>query len=363
MVLRFIFITHFIFISIFKLTAWNDKAIYYKQLIVNDVYDINFNIKIRKDFRRRMNTYMVKLDKQDRIKQIKYLKNNKIATDPTLGVAKVKIDYEDNIERRSYFDKHNKKSIDLLRGSHIVRIKKDTLRNILTVKFKDELNNFIADKYGIHKYIIKTDIDGNIKQLIYCDSRGKVLDPKRYSVNFEHDNKKRIVEQFFADKDGNIVRKSNIVKIRKHFDRDGNLIQQDYVGASGEIIESEYSHIATFKWKYKNGKIVEERVYGLNDIYKEDSTTGVAKTKWKYDHRGNKIEEKYFNRNNKLVDRFNNERFQFAMVRWRYSKKGLLNSISYYDRLKNLVMLYDEYSFSKKAAKLKKKSQNSSFTQ
>lgn len=322
---------------------------YYREVIMNDKFNLITNYEVKKKQSKRYNCYELKYNKHNQLVRIRYKRYGKLNLDNYFGVAQINVKQEeDGTIWRRYYDRNKKPIKDDLNGVHAFSIYYEEKTNTINVKCFNEKLQKIRDNLGVYNYIIHLDPEGNVKNLIYSDDKGKVLNSDAYKLTFEYDDRiegEYEVTRYLSDKDGNILisEHDKVVRNKRTYDDYGHLIEERFYGELGEPVEEMYSKIAMIRWKYdRAGRLIEKTYHGADGDLKIHDEEKIAKVKYQYDAHGNKIEEKYYGTGRKMVLFNNYELFGYAMIRWKYNKKGMLEETQYYDERRKLIKVFNE---------------------
>ena len=83
----------------------NQKANYYQKVKLDGRYEIVGEKPIDDSIYMKMDCYHFKYNQEGKVDEIIYLEKGKPSTDDYFNVSKLKIDYQDGFEERSFYDK------------------------------------------------------------------------------------------------------------------------------------------------------------------------------------------------------------------------------------------------------------------
>ncbi len=156
--------------------------------------------------------------------------------------------------------------------------------------------------------------------------------------------------KYFNGKIAQIVNRSNFVKLEANYqfdplnnyksgviNDDGNHFECSYTyNSTGLLIENKVSkngEISIWRNKYdEKGRKLEEGYYDNQNHLIADNN-GIAIYRYKYDEKGNKLEERYYDNEDHLMGDFRG----IAIYRYKYDEKGNKIEEGYYDKENQLI--------------------------
>lgn len=191
-------------------------------------------------------------------------------------------------------------------------------RGLLTEKSFYDVDGKLCkylNQYAIITY--KYDGFGNITEEAYFDENGspyKNVEKVAKKV-YKYDNSSRIIETAYYDTDGKpcLSIYENYMEMKKYDER-GNMTEISYYDTDNKLCATYKGYIVTSynKRDYITGRIVNE----VSQRVELSEIKNCAKTIYKYNERGNKTEESYYDVNDKLC---NNE-MESAIVSYKYDR-------------------------------------------
>lgn len=187
------------------------------------------------------------------------------------------------------------------------------------------------DNLGIHKVTYTLDSVGHPVETHYFDKTGKPSLLKGYfsSIKQEYDNLGRLVASHFLDNDNKPALDENGVSVyRDEFDRSGKILKRSFFGADGKPVLHN-NRYASVQYEYdQRGNEISERLFDVEGkpincmagwqycklVYDQSTNfkTGIyfydisgrqiSATEYKYDERGNIIEERLLGSAGQLQD-------------------------------------------------------------
>jgi len=277
-----------------------------------------------------INCYCLIYNDGDSLIEVKYYKEGVLHKDPIFGVSIIKIEYQGEVVKRSYYD-INGKSISNKFGVHSVNRKIFNDKNLLLTTNLNLDEEVIADSDGADQYLRLLNDQGRaIKTFLLNESGDTLIDrlgsyESRYKLNnlgdiievstYENDNAahgntlKRIRVQYVKyDEYGNIIeissynnegqlkafKSDDIAIIRVKYDFAGNWLEKRYY--------NEKDIIRTKAIYDKNGNILELASYDDFGNPKGDEDTGAAIVRLKYDKQNRQVEKRFYGINGKLKE-------------------------------------------------------------
>ena len=227
-----------------------------------------------------------------RMVRVDYRRGGRLSPDPTSGVATIRIEHPDGVEKRVFLDAGGR-PIANHDGAYAVTLKYDDKGNPI------EWRNLGADDR------LKEAKDSGLAIFGWrYDPQGQPIEEKHFGAN----------AQLKAD------RRLGVAIIRWQYDPDGNTVEESYFDANGRPTPDRLRGVAAVRWQYgSNGKTVEESYLGSDGRLSEDKNRGVAIVRWQYDVNRNTVEERYLGTDQRLkTDR----RLGVAIIRWQYDRYG-----------------------------------------
>lgn len=145
------FISILVFI-LFALECNGQSVKYFRNYIIDErTYTLKMIFPLNLDIVKKTSCYCAKYDKTGRLTSFNFMKNGK-AHETSIGLSKVKIEYQGNIEKISFFNINNKPQYIIPYG-HKISIQRDYKKNQLVVKLFDQNDIHSPNYTGISKYI------------------------------------------------------------------------------------------------------------------------------------------------------------------------------------------------------------------
>ena len=227
-----------------------------------------------------------------RIVRVDHRQGGALTPDPTSGVATIRIEHPEGIEKRVFLDAGGRPTANQ-DGAYAIALRYDEKRNPV------EWRNLGADDRP------KEAKDSGLAMFRWrYDPQGQPVEERHFGLN----------EQLKAD------RRLGAAIVRWQYDSDGNTIEESYFGPDGRPTLDRLRGVAAVRWQYgSNGKTVEESYLGPDGQLREDKNRGVAIVRWQYDANRNTVEERYLGTDQRLkTDR----RQGVAIIRWQYDHYG-----------------------------------------
>jgi hypothetical protein len=227
-----------------------------------------------------------------RMVRVDYRHGGRLSPDPTSGVATIRIEHPDGVEKRVFLDASGRPTANY-DGAYAVALKYDDKNNPV------EWKNLGPDDR------LKEAKDSGLAIFRWrYDPQGQPTEEKHFGAN----------EQLKAD------RRLGVAIVRWQYDPDGNTVEESYFGADGRPTSDRLRGVAAVRWQYgSNGKTVEESYLGSDGRLSEDKNRGVAIVRWQYDANRNTVEERYLGTDQRLKS---DRRLGVAIIRWQYDRYG-----------------------------------------
>lgn len=229
---------------------------------------------------------------EGRMVRVDYRRSGRLSPDPTSGVATIRIEHPDHVEKRTFFDASGRPTANM-DGAYAVALTYDDKKNPV------EWKNLGADGRP------KEAKDSGLAIFRWkYDEQGQPIEERHFGAN----------EQLKAD------RRLGVAIIRWKYDPDGNTVEESYFGADGRPTSDRIRGVAAVRWQYgANGRTVEESYLGADGRLSEDKNRGVAIVRWQYDANRNTVEERYLGTDQRLKG---DRRQGVAIIRWQYDRYG-----------------------------------------
>ena len=227
-----------------------------------------------------------------RMVRVDYRRSGRLSPDPTSGVATIRIEHPDHVEKRTFLDAGGRPAANL-DGAYAVAITYDDKKNPV------EWKNLGAD-----------------------DRPKEARDSGLAIFRWKYDEQEQPVEErhFGASEQLKADRRLGVAIVRWKYDPDGNTVEESYFGADGRPTSDRIRGVAAVRWQYgSNGRTVEESYLGSDGRLSEDKNRGVAIVRWQYDANRNTVEERYLGTDQRLKG---DRRQGVAIIRWQYDRYG-----------------------------------------
>jgi YD repeat-containing protein len=227
-----------------------------------------------------------------RMVRVDYRQGGRLSPDPTSGVATIRIEHPDGVEKRVFLDAGGRPTANH-DGAYAVALRYDAKGNPL------EWRNLGADDR------LKEAKDSGLAIFRWrYEPQGQPLEERHFGAN----------EQLKAD------RRLGVAIVRWQYDPDGNTVEESYFGADGRPTLDRLRGVAAVRWQYgSNGRTVQESYLGSDGQLREDKNRGVAIVRWQYDANRNTVEERYLGTDQRLKP---DRRLGVAIIRWQYDPYG-----------------------------------------
>ncbi|MFZ4402006.1 MAG: tetratricopeptide repeat protein [Bacteroidales bacterium] len=321
-------IFYLIFTLLLISSCVKDKAEYYRFITNDSKRFLIGRCPVDKDIVPKVGCYHFTYNSDGRAVKIEYLNRGKSGYDENFDVSKIKISYENGIERRIFLGINN----DTISNKDYVCqeiIERDSNFYPKSTKFANKYGNPIFNKSGIYCYKYKIDEKGRIIESIRLDSNMRNI----------ADDKKILNIKRTYDKNDNIIANTNIIQNLN--DSDVVFINYKYDSYGNIVLKKQYNknhkpiplteNIYSVERKYdKNGNSLEEINYDKNDKLTENKN-GFCMFKFKYNKYWSQIEVSCYNKNKEL----SNSKDGISIIKLDYNSDNYIIAESYYDKNKN----------------------------
>lgn len=339
------------------------------QLIEKRFYDTNYNLTFDKDYKASVIKYVISNSLQTTAHI--YLDT---AERPTprkgFGFARVEVDYDSRgreIEKRYYDQFHSLLNIE--HGYAIEVFEWDDLNRVLTEYKKDAHGRVVTfgENKNFSKLVLIYDQKGLVEKEYYLNENNNLIPRSENDYYFIINtyNERGLIRSYtYYDKHGipQIV-DEGYAHVEIVYDSNGFLYEQRYFDNNYQPVNVEDGYALVVEEHNKVGEMLSQSFYDLNnepvnirgdgyhkykfssigdegDLYKEleyfdksgnltiSSKNSYAKRIYKYDSRGNLLEERYEDETGNLRVPFNNT---YAKVFHEYDDDFNLSKTSYYD--------------------------------
>jgi hypothetical protein len=174
----------------------------------------------------------VTYDKQGRIVLVEYMSAGKPAYDNSSGASKVKVEYQDGFERRTFLNTFGR-LMTCNGGFTYERIKLDKEAHRGSMFFYDDAGDPTTDQSDVSRYQWELDDKGFITKEMPMNSDGARIanNDDVYEQRYKLNEKEQIVELRLLGKDGQLVGGSNGIAIRKYkWDNDRHIVEVQNFG-------------------------------------------------------------------------------------------------------------------------------------
>jgi YD repeat-containing protein len=284
---------------------------YYRKVKIDGRYEIKGSYPIPSDIGEKVDCYRLLYNNKGKIVKIEHLKAGKLSEPSYFGnaVAQVLIEYYVGFKKINYLDSRGYpvKNKDLV---YAKRIEHDKDKNQLLVFMLDENDALIEDNNGVTAYISNLDSAG-----------------------------RRVITSNFNEYGEEMENNGGIFKIFLKYDKNGNIIEERYYDINDQLKEQNEIRVAIIKRTFDEmGNKIEERYYNTENELTERKDFDIAIIKWEYDEFGNIIEERYYDKEENLGE---NKNLGIAMIKWDYDKNGNLVEQRYYSKDERLTKSED----------------------
>lgn len=276
---------------------------YYKQISLDGDFSFVGKYPVEESNAKTGRAYKFSYNKNGRLEKIEHLTNGVIKeNDLYFGVATIVITYEEDLEKREYFNYRGKPEQDVVSGVYGVKIRRNMDQNTVSLFNYNKGGQLVQDRYDVAHY------------LCYLNDEGRRV----RSIRFDEQGERIIDTEGYCD-------------LRTVYDENGNVKEQVNYNISGDEMDSEI-YITSVKRQYNdNGDVIVESYYGIDDALKLHSRLGVAMVKRAYDDNGNIVEESYYGIDEELMERNEFNGYSYATIRYKYADSGELKKIVYLD--------------------------------
>lgn len=286
-----------------------DEAQYFRRLEIRDGWHLVGVIPMDDQQAKELDCYQFRRDAQGQLVEITFGKGGKLAPDPLLGVARIKIDYEPRVEIRQYYAANGVP---------------------------------IADSTGAYGLKITTNGDPSESEMVVLDKDGRPTKDLAHgadAIRRKFNSKGDIVsESYFNGQGGPMLsRETGVASVAREYDQAGNLVLEAYYDLQGKLTERQDWQFAQMKLGYnEQGQEIETAFYGGDGRLCNSASYGVAVIKKRYDKQGNLIELRFFGTDGQPKADLSGA----VVVRMRYDGTHNLLKTSLYDLHNKLIQEY-----------------------
>ena len=309
---RIKFITAFIFILSIELFSY-PMIKYFRHVEEMINYEYQFKNEIPDTLAAKSFCYYVKFDSLSQPVHIEYQKcdNIRIYHD---NVAITKIEYDGNLEKRSYYNEQNQPTYRNNENYHSIWLQKEN-RKIVLASFYDIEENQIRNSNLFYKQFVYNDSINEIKVFFLNKRKNLILINNIYEKRYLYDKDKNCIMITYHNKIGELQNDDDdIAIVRKMYANKGKTRKEFYYNMFDEQIEIAentvvriynketkkinvmiYKPIAGAILKLdKNGYLALKAYFDLSNKYTHDKK-GVAVYKYKTNNYGQMISKSHFN--------------------------------------------------------------------
>jgi YD repeat-containing protein len=294
---------------------YRSSAIYYHSNKVWDDFEIEYFAtdnygritktitKSKGDVIRRITTN--KYDESGNLIEVRFFNSDKKLIEDRYGVAiyRYQFDsYKNKIEEKHYGKNEKLKEND--DSVAIVQYKYDDNGNLIEVRDLDTAYKIKTHTWKTTIKSYKYDDMGNVIEEKWFNAEEKLRENGTAIIRYKYDDIGNQIEESNYSADEKLIQDYAIYKYK--YDDMRGTIQISRFGPDGKLLPTSYDHCAVIKrYKYDNrGNLIEESFYDEKENLVANPG-GIAIYRYIYDDNGNLIEEKHFNSKN---DEFNTNR-------------------------------------------------------
>jgi|GEM_PF-3511681 len=290
----------------------------------------------------KISCYLASYDTKGRIQTVTFLDKGKPAIDFT-GFTKFIIEYSDSTEKRTFFNKFDKPTVNR-DGIYSYSLKLNKTNYPVQLINYDQSGEISTDKNGVSIYQYTLDGLNRVVKVHFLNKKSdSIVNLKGYfymTYDWKEDELSYIVELSYFDKSGRLKEDTNGIAVcRSSYDKiSKELIGQSYYGADRKMKESKQLKVAKFIAKYdSNGYETERRFYGTDGKLKE-TNQGFSIIRQKYNAFGKVIEKRFYGNDAKLIGKKNIGyiKYGFSIIKYEYDDSANITKVSYYGYDENL---------------------------
>jgi len=338
---------------------------YFREVTLDKDYGFHTKEELFGKAKNESEYYRIRYNKLGNPTKIEYFRDGEIKKDPYSGVARIRIQYLGDIQRRVFEDAKGNLISDIY-GVYSSELKFDKYGNAVSLFHYDIDGKITRGSDGIACVIWKFDKFNRKTKISYYDEEMRLKEDYNgiASINWAYNNevnkdissymrskyvhiemgfgptiihsqKLRVstlndeipitcikynaqeykIEQVYLDQNYYLCEDSNgIAVVRWSYSGRGNVVEQSHYG-SDMLLKGDADGVASIRWKYnEEGNKIERIFYNAQEKLTEDGTSGVAITRWQYNDDGNAIKESYFDSNNRPKE----EHHGIARICWDY---------------------------------------------
>jgi len=321
------------------------SSTYFASVTINDDLTFKFEQPLDDDrdlkFRSR---YEVKRDSLNRIVLLNKIKSvRRDAIKFFLGIPTVRVDYEGEYEKWSYFDKDGLPTKE--KDFYSIRILREPSTRIVSWFGYNKCNKLIEDKSGVCQYKRLLDKNGRKLEELRFDRLGNRIEDNEgvYTLRFKYDDNGNLIELSNYDTSNNLHnRKSGYATIRYKYNSRGNDLEEAYFDSWGTPVSGPWcSCLRRTSYDDRSNRI-EISYYDVQGKLMSCWGTAIQRWRWdkdkmvgswqfdkdsnliegtlhKYDDKGQKFESRYIGADSQLViDQLTN----VAIIKYKYDSFG-----------------------------------------
>lgn len=284
--------------------------------------------------------WMHEYDSQgNRVQTASYDKNRNPVASRSFGVPVVRFRYDENgyLTEESYHDRDGNLT-EGRGGFAVVKFSYNRAGDPVNRKYLSTQGELINHNItGVAEIRYEYMENGrHVKR--YFGSNGRPCEHKVAGIAEMHriqDDRGRITEKSFYGIDGKLKVHENdgFAMMRGVYDEDGYLTEVEFRDHRGELIQTGDGYAVWRCKRDENHRIAETTVYDKSGEPTDFAGTGIFRYTYKYDRRGNVIENRFYGPDGELV---NNDE-GFAVYEVRLNRRGRIQELRFYDKDGNAV--------------------------
>lgn len=244
---------------------------YYRKVMVDGKYSVKGLYPLDEKAALETKCYHFVYNDFNELAEIEYLVYGEPGDeDPFFGCSKVSFEYNDSIEKRTFYDEDD---LPIMNSDDVYteKILLDKAKFRIAKLNLNKYGNLTENRYDVAKYLWDIDANGN-----------------------------RIKEKSY-DADNELIIINGIYSKKYAWDRKGNLIEMQFLNEKDQLTAND-AGIAFQKWKYDKNRNQNEVAYYNIDSQLEENASGIAIFRYTYDKIGRMIQIEFFDDEDKKTE-------------------------------------------------------------
>ncbi|QJR21659.1 hypothetical protein BREVNS_0909 [Brevinematales bacterium NS] len=242
----------FALLSLLFLFACSQPMAYYQSVGFDERYVIVGENPLKKPLTNQ-GFYTIWYDHQKRPVKICYGLTNTLLPDPAFGVEQILFEYSPTNEKRLFLDASNHLKVSPQQGYAIAILDYNEKGQAVQVRYYDTNFSPAFDQRKAFRYEWRRDEKNRITKVTGYDTHGQVVSFMGIaSVEWTYDRQGNLIEQRYYDASGNLTSKTfwGYAIEKRSYDRKKRLIEQAFYDETGRPVNYNFWHIHKYRYFY-----------------------------------------------------------------------------------------------------------------